>query len=54
MKFSTLRCCPFCGCCGDVFNISEIYKVAPDTLLGDPITVYDDWVGINSVICGEE
>ena len=23
-----------CGCCGDVFNISKIYKVAPDTLLG--------------------
>lgn len=28
-----------CGCCGGVFNISEIYKVAPDTLLGDPTVV---------------
>lgn len=43
-----------CGCCGGVFNISKIYEVAPDTLLGDPIIVYDDWVGISSVIFGEE
>ena len=33
-----------CGCCGDVFRISEIYELAPDALLGDPIIVYDDWV----------
>jgi hypothetical protein len=39
-----------CGCCGGVFNISEIYKVAPDTLLRDPIIAYDDWVGISSAM----
>lgn len=43
-----------CGCCGGVFNISKIYKVAPDTLLGDPIIVYDDWLGISSSICGDD
>lgn len=43
-----------CGCCGGVFNISQIYKVAPDTLLGNPIIVYDDWVGISSSICGDD
>ena len=37
-----------CGCCGGVFNIGKIYEVAPDTLLGDRIIVYDDWVGISS------
>lgn len=42
-----------CGCCGDVFNISEIYKVAPDTLLRDPIITYNDWVGISSAMFGE-
>ena len=35
---------------GGVFNISEIYKVAPDTLLRDPIIAYDDWVGISSAM----
>lgn len=43
-----------CGCCGGVFNISQIYKIAPDTLLGYPIIVYDDWVGISSSICGDD
>lgn len=43
-----------CGCCGGVFNISKIYKVAPDTLLENPIIVYDDWVGISSSICGDD
>lgn len=44
-----------CGCCGDVFNISEIYyKVAPNTLLKGPIIVYDNWEGISSAIFGEE
>ena len=40
-----------CGCCGGVFDISEIYESAPDTL-EDPIVVYD-WVNISSEICGE-
>lgn len=41
-----------CGCCGGVFNIIEIYNVAPDTLLEDPIIVYDDWAGFSFAICG--
>ena len=40
-----------CGCCGGVFSISKIYKVAPDTLLGDPIIIYDNWACISSAIC---
>lgn len=43
-----------CGCCGGAFNISKIYKVAPDTLLEYPIIVYDNWVCISSAICGDE
>lgn len=43
-----------CGCCGGVCDISEIYKFAPDTLKEDPIVVFDDWVGISSVIFGED
>lgn len=37
-----------CGCCGGIFDISEIYEVAPNTL-EDPIVVYD-WVDISSKI----
>ena len=40
-----------CGCCGGIFDISEIYESAPDTL-EDPIVVYD-WVNISSEICGD-
>ena len=43
-----------CGCCGSVFKISEIYKVALDTLDNDPIIVYNGWVGLSSEICGDD
>ena len=43
-----------CGCCGSVFKISEIYEVAPNTLEGDPIVIYDDWVDISSEIRGDD
>ena len=42
-----------CGCCGGVFDISEIYESAPDTL-EDPIVPYDDWVDISSEIRGDD
>lgn len=42
-----------CGCCGGIFDISEIYEFAPDTL-EDPIVVYDNWVDINYDICGDD
>lgn len=42
-----------CGCCGDVFKISEIYEVAPDTLDNDPIVVVNGWKGLSDKICGE-
>lgn len=29
-------------------------ELAPDTLKEDPIVVFDDWVGISSVIFGED
>lgn len=41
-----------CGCCGGIFGISDIYKVAPDTLDNDPIVVVDGWKAINYDICG--
>ena len=41
-----------CGCCGGIFDISEIYESAPDTL-EDPIVVYDNWLDISSEICGD-
>lgn len=41
-----------CGCCGGVFDISEIYEPAPDTLEEDPIVVYDTWVNLSSEIRG--
>lgn len=43
-----------CRCCGGAFNISKIYKLAPDTLLGGPIVVYDNWVCISYAICGDD
>ena len=43
-----------CGCCGGIFDISEIYESAPDTLEEDPIVAYDNWVDISNEICGEE
>ena len=43
-----------CGCCGGIFDISEIYEFAPDTLEEDPIVIYDNWVDISNEICGEE
>lgn len=39
-----------CGCCGDVFDISEIYEFAPDTLKEDPVVPYDTWVNLSSKI----
>ena len=42
-----------CGCCGGIFDISEIYEFAPDTLEEDPIVVYDNWVDISQDICGD-
>ena len=42
-----------CGCCGGIFDISEIYEVAPDTLEGDPIVVVKGWKGLSDKICGE-
>lgn len=41
-----------CGCCGGIFGISDIYKVAPDTLDNDLIVVVDGWKAINYDICG--
>lgn len=38
-----------CGCCGGIFDISEIYEFAPTDLKEDPIVVYD-WVDISSKI----
>lgn len=43
-----------CGCCGGVFDISEIYEFAPNTLEEDPIVVIDSWVDISNEICEEE
>lgn len=43
-----------CGCCGGIFDISEIYESAPDTLEEDPIVIYDDWVDISSEIRGDD
>ena len=41
-----------CGCCGGIFDITEIYELAPDTLKED-LVVYD-WVDISNEICGED
>ena len=43
-----------CGCCGGIFDISEIYESAPDMLEEDPIIPYDDWVDISSEIRGDD
>ena len=40
-----------CGCCGGVFDISEIYESAPDTLKEDPIVIPDRWVDFSHEIC---
>ena len=43
-----------CGCCGGVFDISEIYESAPDTLEEDPIVIPDRWVDFSHDICGAD
>ena len=42
-----------CGCCGGIFDISEIYESAPDTLKEDPIVIPDRWVDFSHDICGD-
>lgn len=42
-----------CGCCGGIFEISEIYQFAPDTLDSDPIIIYK-WIDISGEICGDD
>ena len=42
-----------CGCCGGIFDISEIYGSAPDTLKEDPIVIPDRWVDFSREICGD-
>jgi hypothetical protein len=42
-----------CGCCGNIFDISEIYESAPDTFEEDPIVVIDSWVDISHDIRGD-
>ena len=39
-----------CGCCGGIFDISEIYEFSPDTLKEDPVVPYDTWVNLSSKI----
>lgn len=43
-----------CGCCGGIFDISEIYESAPDTLEEDLIVIPDRWVDISHEICGDD
>ena len=43
-----------CGCCGGIFDISEIYESAPDTLKEDPIIIPDRWVDISHEICEDD
>ena len=43
-----------CGCCGGVFDISDIYESAPDTLKEDPIVIPDRWVDFSREICGDD
>ena len=40
-----------CGCCGGLYEISEIYEFAPEDV--EPIMVYDTWVDIQAEIIGE-
>ena len=42
-----------CGCCGGIFDISEIYESAPDTLDNDPIVVVNGWKNLSDKMCGE-
>ena len=42
-----------CGCFGGIFDITEFYESAPDTLKEDPIIPYDNWVDISNDICGD-
>ena len=37
-----------CGCCGGVFEISEILEFAPEGI--EPITSYHDWVDLEDNI----
>lgn len=45
-----------CGCCGGIFNISDIYQFSPITMKefdDEPIIVINKWQPIDYEICGE-
>lgn len=42
-----------CGCCGGIFNISDIYYFAPEELDNEPIIPINKWNPIDYEICGE-
>lgn len=43
-----------CGCCGGIFDITELIEFAPDTIKEDPIIPYYNWVDISNDICGDD
>lgn len=42
-----------CGCCGGIFEISEIYEFAPEHHIKEPIIAFEDWVDISDEIRGD-
>ena len=43
-----------CGCCGGIFDISEIYESARDTIKEDSIVISERWVDFSYVIYGAD
>ena len=42
-----------CGCCGSIYEISEIYDECLE-IVPDPVRVYQEWVDITDAIHGGE
>jgi hypothetical protein len=42
-----------CGCCGGVFEISDVIKMAPEHII-EPIRQYKEWTNISDAIYGGE
>ena len=42
-----------CGCCGSVFEISEIYDDVPESEILNPIIPFGEWMNIEDAICGD-
>ena len=42
-----------CGCCGAIFEISDVLEDAQEMNISNPIRVFDTWVDLEDAIVGD-